>query len=322
MADRISQLYGNISEPLTGKALGYKPTGYIGTKVLPLVTFNSLRVVLPVYNKEMFEVPNDQVIRRPLYGLPHTVSVTRSLQEYTLDEVTLGAKIDVRESRAASLSAVPWDPFERAALLAKRLVLNAREKSIADLLAGTTFGYTLNITAGNEWDVKSGGNSVSDPVEHILKAIEEVRKLIGVRPNVLVLGADAWRAAQTNTNVHKNILGVEAPGFPTFEQFYRFFGFEEGYLGDGMYWDGSTFRPFWGDSAYLIYRPANGLGNEEPSFGFTAIASWGRSGDEEVLGVVTRWEVNPYVTEIDYTEFVKPWVAMPQAGAVITNCAS
>lgn len=323
MSNRISELFGNLSTPLTGKALGYSPSGYIGTSVLPLVTFNSLRVVLPVYGKESFEVPSDELLARPLYGTPHTVAVTRSTVEYTLDEHTLGAKVDMREQTAAAVSEMPWDPLERGAMLAKRLVLNWRERSIAQALAGTTFGYTLNIASGSEWDVKNAnGQSVSDPVAQILRVSSEVRKLIGVSPNVLVLGRAAWEAARTNTYVHDIIMGQMAAGYPTFEQFYRFLGFSEGYVGDGVYWDGTSLADFWPDSAYVLYRPANGIGSEEPTFGFTAIASWGRSGDSDILGVVTRWQPNPYVTEVDYTEFVKPWVAMPEAGGVITNCAA
>lgn len=316
---RINDLWGNINAALTGKALGYSPPpNLIGHRVLPLVTFNSLKVELPVYDKSGFQVVEPAA--RPLYGNPETVTVSRTYQTYDLEEVTLGARVDVRERTAAAFSALPWDPLEKATMNAKRMVLTRREKKIADLLQNSSnYGYSVTTSSGSGWNEKTGGVSNVNPLEILDNVAEQVVAKIGVRPNVLVLGSDAWRALKLNTKVHDTLFGSVNPGMPTQEMVRSYLQLDELFVGMSVYYDGTNFLPMWGDFAALLYRPPSGLADMVPSYGFTAIASWGQSGDQDVLGVVTEWQLSPYVTEVDYTEFVKPHVAMPEAGALILD---
>ena len=321
MPTRIESLFGNINSALTGKALGYSPPpDLIGHRVLPLVPFGSLKVELPVYDASGFRLLN--VKQRPLYGTPETITVERTTVSYDLDEVSLGARVDKREQIAAAVSALPWDPLEAAVMNAKRAVLLAREKKIADLLQDqANFGYSAITASGSGWNEKTSGVSNVNPLEILDNTALEVVKKIGVKPNVLVLGRDAWHALKYNTKVHDSLFGQLAPGLPTEELVRNYLGLEELYVGNTVYFNQSNnqFVPLWGDFAALIYRPSTGLGNMVPSFGFTAIASWGMSGDQQILGVVTEWQWNPYVTQVDYTEFVKPHIAMREAGALLLD---
>lgn len=316
---RIDTLFGNINSALTAKSLGYSPPpNLIGHRVLPLVPFSSLKVELPVYDKSAFQLVEPAY--RPLYGNPETISVSRSYATYDLDEITLGARVDQREKVAAAVSALPWDPLERAAMNAKRLVLTRREKLIADKLQNpSNYGYVVTTSAGSGWNEKTGGVSNVNPLEILDNVAMEVVKKIGVRPNVLVMGQAAWQAMKYNTKVHDTIFGVNMPGLPNTELIRSYLQLEEVFVGEGTYFDGTNFTQMWGDFAALIYRPSTGLGDMVPSYGFTAIASWGMSGDQDVLGIVTEWSVSPYVQEIDYTEFVKPHIAMTEAGALILD---
>lgn len=327
MGDRIQDLFGTVSEPLTTHVLGYtgqKP--FIGTKLLPLVSFPSLSVKLPLYGKEALRKANKPV--RPLYGTPETVRISKSEMTFDLEEVSLGSMIDRREENAASLADIPWNVRAAQAEFAKQLVINDREYRIASLVRNPATYAPADVTAvapAAKWNLRTDGkNNDVNPLELIDEDLDSKSKEIGVRPNVGWMGRDVWRAIKTNTLVKFNFFGSLNTGKVTVDMVRDWLELDELLIGSAAYIDDADVSyTVWGNDAGFVYRPTGGPNlKKQPCFGFTGIASHGNlgspAGGEDVLGYVLEWAMNPYVLREDYVENLKAHIAMPDAGFIYT----
>ena len=314
VTDKLDALREGYSAPLTTHVLGYGVPNTIGTRVLPLVSFPTDTVHLPLYGKDAFRKVS---AKRALRAVPDVIQLARELKSFSLDEHALGAQLDVKEMEAARESDLPWDIAAAHAVAAKRMVILQREYEIATLCQTSgSFASSTTVLAGAGWNEFTNGVSNVDPLPLIEEQINTLRSNIGTKPNVAFCGISTARALRYNTQVHDRLFGVGNPGNTSLDMIANWLGLDEIVVGDGVYLDPDTnaMVDIWGDCFGLIYRVGAPSQDPTPTFGFTAIRSFGNVGDQEVLGFSVEWKPSPYVYQWDYIERVKPHVAMSDAG--------
>lgn len=132
-------------------------------------------------------------------------------------------------------------------------------------------GNVQALAAGTKWSASTG-----TPVTDIRAAAEVIRKRVGVRPNKLILSADAFQAISTNVEV-RNYLPSTQTGPATVEQLKTIFNVPEIVVGDAVWVDeNDEGQDVWGNNAILAYVPSIGAGSgnislAQPAFGFTNV---------------------------------------------------
>lgn len=145
---------------------------------------------------------------------------------------------------------------------------------------GTDWAGTSGSTAYGSSQVKKWDLSGSDPIQDVLQAQIAVQKKTGLRPNVLVLGAELQAVLLHNANIIDRIKYTQA-GILTPQLLAGVFGVEEvlvaGAIKNTANEDATFSGSFIvGDGALLLYRPAS-PGLETPASGYQFEWS-GRSG--------------------------------------------
>lgn len=179
--------------------------------------------------------------------------------------------------------------------------------------SGTYSGNVLALSGGTKWSASTG-----TPVTDIRTASDVIRRKVGVKPNTLVLSADAASALITNAEV-KTYLPTTQMGPATFEQLKTILNVEDIVVGEAITMsNASVGSDVWGNNAILAYVPKmRGKGGEislaEPAFGFTNVI-----------------EGHPFAEAPYYSNDLKSWiygatferlpnVAYATAGYLFTN---
>lgn len=132
-------------------------------------------------------------------------------------------------------------------------------------------GNVQALAGATKWSAATG-----TPVTDIRAAAEVIRKRVGVRPNKLILSADAFQAVSTNVEV-RNYLPSTQTGPATVEQLKTIFNVPEIVVGDAVWVDqNDEGQDVWGNNAILAYVPSIGAGSgnislAQPAFGFTNV---------------------------------------------------
>jgi len=110
----------------------------------------------------------------------------------------------------------------------------------------------------------------SNPTQDIDDYKETVRTGIGVRPNVLVMSAQAYKAARTNPNIVDRFKYTSKESI-TADMLAQLWDLDKVAIGDDIYWDDSTGQmvDVWGNNAVLAYSALAASSNQEPSYGYT-----------------------------------------------------
>jgi len=133
-------------------------------------------------------------------------------------------------------------------------------------------GNALALSGATKWSAATG-----TPVTDIRAASNMIRKSTGVRPNTLVLSADAELALIGNPEVSSYLPSTQM-GPATMDQLKQILKVENIVVGDGIYMDANDVgQDIWGNNAVLAYVPKIGAGAQndvslaQPAFGFTNV---------------------------------------------------
>ena len=132
-------------------------------------------------------------------------------------------------------------------------------------------GNVQALAGATKWSASTG-----TPVTDIRAAAEVIRKRVGVRPNKLILSADACQAICQNAEV-KTYLPSTQLGPASMDQLKTILNVEEIVMGDAVWVDDNDQgQDVWGNNAILAYVPSIGAGSgnislAQPAFGFTNV---------------------------------------------------
>jgi hypothetical protein len=253
-----------VDAVLTQIAWGYKNAQLVADAIFPAVTVTKEGGKIPKFDTEAFKIPGTE--RAPRADSNRMQPGDRTTIDFTLTEHDLEYPMDYRE--------IAEDVFpheKRATKIVQEKIMLRHEKACADL--AQTLG---NYPTGNKVTLSGSTqftHADSTPIVTIETAKEAVRAKIGIRPNVMVLGAPSFNALKQHSKLIERIK-YSQKGIVTVDLMKELFGMDEIVIGEAVYATAAgTITNIWGDTVVLAYVPSAAKGGngsfEEPAFGYT-----------------------------------------------------
>lgn len=253
-----------VDPVLTTLARGYSNAQLVADALFPFAVVEKEAGKIPQFGKEAFKIYNTE---RALRAKSNRISPEGMTPlDFVCDEHDLEYPIDYRESEEAMF---PLE--EHGAMVVTEGIRVRHEKKCADL--AQTLG---NYPTGNKVTLAGASqftNAASDPIGVIEDAKEAVRGKIGKRPNVIVIGALAFKALKNHAQLLERIK-YSMTGVVTSELMKQIFGIGNIVVGEAVYAsDAGVFSDIWSDNCILAYVPGASAQGErtpyEPSFAYT-----------------------------------------------------
>ncbi|AJC66483.1 hypothetical protein [Dickeya zeae] len=298
-----------VDPVLTSIARGYRNAAFIGENLFPVVLAEKEGIIVPLFGKGAFvEYDTERAIGAESNVLLREKS---SSMDIVLNEHDLAAPVDYRE-QAESL-------FNEETKAARRATngIDLKRELYAARLAQDPKIYLdkskKSLAAAERW---AGGKG--QPVTLIEEGIEAVRNAMGVRPNVMTLGASVMAALRYHPAIQAQIGANERKRI-TEQILADIFNIEKVLVGGAVSSPavGKDQSDIWGDSLMLHYvapvtAGAESADENEPSFGYT----FRRRG----MPVVDKYPgAGGKVNYCRYTDIYKVAVVGGDAGYLLTN---
>ncbi|PHM24589.1 hypothetical protein [Xenorhabdus ehlersii] len=298
-----------VDPVLTSVARGYKNAAFIGEHIFPVVEMEKEGATVPTFGKSAFvEYDTERAV-----GANSNVLVREkgSSLDIVLNEHDLAAAVDYRE-KAESL-------FNEEAKAIRRSTngVNLKRELYAARLAQDPKVYLKDSVKRLADNARWVGGTGS-PIQVIEAGIERVRTAIGVRPNLMTMGASVMSLLKFHPEIQAAIGANERKRITT-EILKDLFQIPNVIVGEPVSTPNLKKEPVdvWGDNLMLHYVSPPQTGAEsadeyEPSFGYT----FRRKG----MPVADKYEgVGGKVNYCRYTDIYKVAVVGGDAGYLITN---
>lgn len=302
---RMSNIGGEIRPVLTERARAYYNPEQIGKRILLEAEVSKERTQVPTFGKDEFKIYDTERGIRADSNRMKPEDIT--YEPITLKEHDLEFPIDKREKDEGF-----YDLEKRGQFVTTKAIARKVEKLTADLLQNTATYPTGNkATPSNKWSDYTN----SDPVSDVNDAKESVRKKIGIKPNVLSIGASVLPILEEHPKITGKV-NYSQLGVITMEHLKQIFKVDEVLVGEDVYLaDGDTdFTDIWLDNCILSYRPEAAKNKakqkEVPSFGYTFY----KKGYPVVF---TYTSLNGKVYFVNTTNIVLPKIVGATAGYLI-----
>ena len=252
-----------INPILTTYVQGYRNGSLIGDALFPRVPVEISGGQILEFGKEAFKLYSTN---RAPGGSTKRISFGYLGKPFALKSKSLEAVVPREHLRDASV--VPGiDLAQRA----NRLVMNALlleleydQATLATTAANYDASHKITLAGVTKWS-----DAAADPIAQVETAAEAIRTSTGIRPNTLVLSAQAASAARTNTKIRQQFQYTNADSI-TNDMLARAFNIKTLAIGDAVTSDDAgVVSDVWGNNAVLAYVPESASGLEEPSFGYT-----------------------------------------------------
>jgi len=310
-----------VSVPLTTLASGYKPMGLIGESVFPVVKSMTKSGKIPIFGKDAFKVYETLRARG---AFSNRAGMTAdSWITFACEEHDLAIPLDKRE--LDELKNIPGDAALKALFNLQdrqRRRVQWNLKLELETLIATEVQNASNYGADNQLALANGtcwSEAGSDPVTNIEDAREVIRGKIGVYPNTLVLGADAYAQLKFHAS-YTNILKSTTDKVVRPELLAQVHDLKRVIIGLSMGLNNSTnaFYDLWSDNAILCYIPDTVTPDiDEPSFGYTIKPSFSPN-PFPYVDIYT--EEGGKLVNVRCTDMYDTKMIMADAGYLISNC--
>ncbi|ENO0459408.1 hypothetical protein ACAK56_003435 [Salmonella enterica] len=297
-----------VNPILTTVARGYKNAAFIGEKIFPVVEMDKEGATVPTFGNGVFAIYET---KRGV-GADSNVMIREKTgsTDIVLDEHDLSAQVDYRES-AESI----FDEEAKATRRATNGILLRREVYAATLAQDAKI-YKSNakkaFTAADCW-----ANGQGDPLRDVESYMDVVRNNIGLRPNIITMGASVMTLLKFHPALQAAI-GANEKKLITTDILRALFGVDEVVVGSpvALGKDGKT-ADLWKDClmGHYVTPPQGGAASadeNEPSFGYT----FRRKG----MPVIDQYDTaGGKVKNCRYTDIYKVVVVGSDAGFLLTN---
>jgi len=268
MVDLNNQNVRVVDPILTTHVQGYRSPMEVGHLLFPEVTVFVAGGKVLEFGKEAFK---SYAAGRAPGAATRRITFGYEGKPFALVQESLESPVPREWMRDASQ--VPGiDLGQRAVNLTMnvlKLNLERERAAIATDAGNYDANHKVTLAAGTKWSADTG-----KPLTDIDEAKDAVRASCGVRPNVGIMGPDAWTAAKNNPQVlariYKDGDGQDF-GPITLDQFRRVVGLEKLEVGEAITADDAgAFTDIWGNAMVLGYVPQGpSPQQEEPSYGYT-----------------------------------------------------
>ena len=258
---------GVVDAILSTHARGYRNPEFVSAALFPRVTVPSRNMRVVKFGKEGFRMVNTR--RAP------GADVKRVQYGYASDPISL-----VQDALEGFVPVEHQQEAEGAPGVdlgagATNMVMNVVDLGLeyeAARLARDPNTYSASnkevLVGSSRWT-----SATSDPEADVDDAKEVIRRIIGRYPNVLTLGASAFRAARRHPKI-KDQFKYTSRDSITAEMLASYFEVDKIVVGKAVYLpetaaDTDAATDVWGDDAILAYVPQAGESYGVPSYGYT-----------------------------------------------------
>ena len=319
MASFFDTITEGISVPLTTLASGYRPQGLIGETVFPVVKSITKGGKIPVFGKDAFKI-YETLRARGAHSNRAGMSPD-SWKTFFCEEHDLAIPLDQRELN--ELAALPGDAALKALFnlqdrQRRRVQWNLKlelEKVIADDVQNAS-NYAADNTvtlAGSDCWSETG----SKPINAIEAAREQIRSQIGVYPNTLIMGADAYAQLKFHAD-YTDKLKLTSDKVVRPDLIAQMHDLKRVIIGLSMALDTSeAFYDLWSDNVIMAYIPDGDTPEiDEPSFGYTIKPGFSPT-PYPYVDIFT--EEGGKIVNVRCTDMYDTIFIMPNAGYLIKN---
>lgn len=267
----------NQNQILTSLLLGMGQGTMIAERLFPRLPQALSGVTLGKMGDERLRRYN---LRRAPGAPTKRVDIKLEGKTYTVEQYSVEVPIprellrEADETRRLNVSAFP--AISQIAMSTAMDILALDYEIEVATLATTTGSYaagnTLALAGGTKWSASTG-----TPVTDIRAASDVIRKKTGMRPNTLVLSADAKLALIGNPEV-RAYLPANQMGPASLDQLKSILEVEEIIVGEAIWMNADNVgADVWGNNAILAYVPKIAQGANatvslaQPGFGFTNV---------------------------------------------------
>ena len=252
-----------INPILTTVAQGYSQADLVGHTLFPLVPVEISGGQVLEFGKESFKLYNS---RRAPGGATKRISFGYLGKPFALYNDALEAPVPREFLRDAKV--MPGlDLGQRAVVLVMRSLLLGLEVAQATLATDANqydSNHKITLYGTSKWS-----DPASDPIAQMDTYKEAIRSSVGIRPNTLLLSANAYSAAKTNKAIKDQFKYTTADSV-TPEMVARAFDVKRLVIGEAVTSDDAgTISDVWGNTAILAYVPEVPTSIEVPSYGYT-----------------------------------------------------
>lgn len=257
-----------IDEFLTGITLAYTNRKLIADSVLPRIQVGKQEFKWNQFSKEeRFTVPNTNVGRTSRVNEIEfgATEQTSSTKDYGLEDPIPQNDIDNAFEG--------YNPVSHAAEALTDLIMLDREIRVASVVFDAA-----TYPAGNK-AVLGAGEKFDDDTSKPIAIISDALDVPVMRPNVMVIGRDAWRSLSQHPQIVKAANRNDGDaGIATRRAVAEIFELDEILVGEGFVntakpGQSPTFARVWGEHVSLIHR--NNLANNRRGITFGFSAQWG-----------------------------------------------
>ena len=252
-----------INPILTTVAQGYSQADLVGHTLFPRVPVEISGGQVLEFGKESFKLYNS---RRAPGGATKRISFGYLGKPFALYNDALEAPVPREFLRDAKV--MPGlDLGQRAVNLVMRSLLLGLEVAQATLACDAAqydAGHKITLAGTSKWSDPN-----SDPIAQMDTYKEAIRSTVGIRPNTMLLSAQAYSAAKTNSKIRAQFQYTN-PDSLTLEMLARAFDVKRLVVGEAVTSDDSgVISDVWGNNAILAYVPDVPTSMEVPSYGYT-----------------------------------------------------
>lgn len=248
---------------LTTVVQGYKNPEFVGDALFPAVPVAVSGGKIIEFGKESFLAYNSQ---RAPGGPTKRISFGYQGKPFSLENHALEAPVPREYQRDAAK--VPGINLGTRAvnltMRANKQTLEIQQAALATDAANYPTANKITLSGTDKWS-----NAASKPVSIINAGKEAVRQAIGVYPNVLLLGAQAFTPLKDNPSILERFKYTSRESI-TAEMLAALFDLDKVVVGKAVQaTDAGVMSDVWGNSAVLAYVPSSPSQMEEPSYGYT-----------------------------------------------------
>ena len=248
---------------LSDISIQYRPGTHQADRVLPAVPVRNRSDFYWVYDKSRFAIPEAKRETRSRYN---QIDWTTTRDSYFTEQYGLEIPIDDQERRN---QVAPLDLDTDSTEILTDMLLNAREKRVADLVRNTA-NVTQNVTlaGGTQWSAVATGLPVND----VATARKVIQAATGFVPNSMLIPYQVMEALMINDQVR----GYLAEGALVDEAVLsRIFRIPNIIVASVLYntaklGQTETLADIWGKDV-LIYYAEQRPGLKRPSFGYQLV---------------------------------------------------
>jgi len=258
MASRNKDIQGQVDPILTTFAAGYAPMSakMIARKVAPIIPSLTNSGTLFSFGKEGFMLYDTE---RALRANAKKIEFAISKSTYRTAEHALESSLDYEEIKDAQKygAAEILKLEQRAVMLSQNALETELEYLLSQVLFGTSYYATGNketLTTTDQWSDYAN----SDHVSQVKDGKSAARADMGIDPNTMVLGYESWKLLRDHPLIIERVkysqLAILTPQLVA-----QVFDLDNIIVGGSVYaGDDGVFSDLWGDSAALVYMPAQG----------------------------------------------------------------